>query len=151
MYARQSVLSRSSVTGWSGCQETAALVKSTEMQPGQTTHPQAARPAHSLIDEDRRLVDLVGRVLVDPNLHTDLRLRLHREIMELLDATREDSARTARGESADAPTRIHPDDPARLLETVLVDPNLHTDLRLRLHREIGELLAHRQDEPESRR
>ena len=34
--------------------------------------------------EDQKLVDLLRDVLVDPNLHTDTRLRLHREISEIL-------------------------------------------------------------------
>lgn len=34
--------------------------------------------------EDGQLVDLVDRILVDPDLHTDARIRLHREIREIL-------------------------------------------------------------------
>jgi hypothetical protein len=49
-------------------------------------HPET----HELPDEDGQLVDLVTSVLVDPNLHTDLRMRLHREITELLRTTHED-------------------------------------------------------------
>jgi hypothetical protein len=67
------------------------------------------------------LVDLVDSVLVDPNLHTDTRMRLHREIGELLRAK-------------------HGDHLPALLHSVLVDPNLHTDLRMRLHREISEMV-----------
>ncbi len=36
--------------------------------------------------EDQRVVDLVNAALVDPNLHTDLRLQLHERIAELLEA-----------------------------------------------------------------
>ncbi len=41
-------------------------------------------PATRLAGEDKRLVDLLTAVLVDPQLHTDTRMRLHREISEIL-------------------------------------------------------------------
>ena len=34
--------------------------------------------------EDKQLVDLVTAVLVDPNLHTDMRMRIHQEILQIL-------------------------------------------------------------------
>ena len=45
--------------------------------------------------DDRELVDLLTAVLVDPNLHTDLRMRLHREVSAILRAAREELDRAA--------------------------------------------------------
>ena len=36
--------------------------------------------------EDQKLVDLLGDVLVDPNLHTDTRMPLHEQIARILDS-----------------------------------------------------------------
>ena len=41
---------------------------------------------HPLDDDGDRLPNLLTAVLVDPNLYTDLRLRLHREIRVLLNS-----------------------------------------------------------------
>ena len=46
--------------------------------------------------EDAELVDLLTAVLVDPNLYTDLRMRLHREIRAILRAARTESLASAR-------------------------------------------------------
>jgi hypothetical protein len=93
-----------------------------------------------LAAEDRDLVDLLRAVLVDPNLYTDRRMRLHREISAVLRAAHGDLY----GESADdAYEHVLDADGDRLpdlLTAVLVDPNLDTDLRMRLHREIRALL-----------
>jgi hypothetical protein len=96
--------------------------------------------APKLAAEDRDLVDLLRAVLIDPNLYTDRRMRLHREISAVL--------RSAHGElhgesTDDAYEHTLDDDGDRLpdlLATVLVDPNLYTDLRMRLHREIRAVL-----------
>lgn len=95
----------------------------------------AGRPAH----DDRRLVDLVGTALTDPDMHTDTRMRLHRELTELLRRAHPNLPETGEGDSAPAEGGAHL---PSLLERVLVDPNLHTDVRLRLHREIQEILRH---------
>ena len=88
--------------------------------------------------DDRKLVDLLAAVLVDPNLHTDLMMRLHREISAILRAAHKDLDRYGVDEAAVEP----PDEPLPdLLAAVLVDPNLYTDLRMRLHREIRAVLA----------
>jgi hypothetical protein len=103
------------------------------------TKTQSIEP-RGLSNDDRELVDLATAALVDPTLHTDVRLRLHREITELLQAVREDARAPVRRPahaSAREPRREHPLD---LLAAVLVDPNVHTDLRMRLHREIREIL-----------
>jgi len=88
--------------------------------------------------EDRQLVDLVATVLVDPNIHTDLRMRLHREIVALVRATHARLSEDLKG--AEAPVDDDDDHPEKLLASVLVNPDLHTDLRMRLHRQIRELL-----------
>jgi hypothetical protein len=101
---------------------------------GQQTTPQPGA-------EDRGLVDLLRAALVDPNLHTGRRMRLHREISAILRAARADlygeSADTTNESALDADGDRLPD----LLMSVLVDPNLYTDLRMRLHREIRVLVA----------
>jgi len=90
--------------------------------------------------EDQKLVDLLGDVLVDPNVHTDTRLRLHQEIAEILrgahvvlhgPAGDEVHARALEARAGRLPD---------LLAAVLVDPNLHTDARMRLHKQIAEIL-----------
>lgn len=100
-----------------------------------------------LAGDDRQLVDLVTAVDVDPNLHTDLRMRLHREITALLRATREDQYGLAGREVHQRALEAHSDHLPDLLTAVLVDPNLHTDMRMRLHREIPELLRTMHDRP----
>jgi len=88
--------------------------------------------------DDRELVDLLAAVLVDPNLDTDLIMRLHREVSVILRAAHMDLDRSAADKPAvEAPDEHLPD----LLTAVLVDPNLYTDLRMRLHREIRAVLA----------
>jgi len=97
--------------------------------------------------EDGKLVDLVKAALADPNLHTDLRMRLHHEITEMLRTAQEDVYGPAGREAHQRQLAAQDHELPRMLEAVLVDPNLHTDLRMRLHREIPELLrrAHEQD------
>ena len=98
------------------------------------------RSIPELAPEDRDLVDLLRAVLVDPNLHTDRRMRLHREIGGVLRRAHRDlhgeSTNDAYEHVLDAESDHLPD----LLTTVLVDPNLYTDLRMRLHREIRAVL-----------
>ena len=96
--------------------------------------------AHEPAAEDRRLVDVLESVLVDPNLHTDLRMRLHREIAALLRTAHEDLYGPAGREVHERTLAAHGEHLPSVLKSVLVDPNLHTDLRMRLHREIAALL-----------
>ncbi len=86
-------------------------------------------------------MDLLAAVLVDPNLHTDRLMRLHREVSRILRAAHRDLYReTGQELPSDAPEA--PGDPLPdLLTAVLVDPNLYTDLRIRLHREIRFVLT----------
>jgi hypothetical protein len=90
------------------------------------------RQSPVLSAEDGQLVDLVRAALVDPNLHDERRMRLHRDITELL--------RAAHQHALDSSIAAHEHDVSEVLESVLVDPTLHTDVRMRLHREIAELL-----------
>jgi hypothetical protein len=92
------------------------------------------------------LVDLVSAVLVDPNLHTDLRMRLAREIGALLQAAHRDPHGGLVGQTDPESAQAPEDHLPSLLRSVLVDPDLHTDLRMRLYREIPELVraAHEQ-------
>jgi hypothetical protein len=92
-----------------------------------------------LTGEDKDLVDLVASTLIDPNLHTDLRMRLHEEVTEILHQTHEELYGTRPASVEHEPS----EQSARLrdlLAAVLVDPNLHTDARMRLHEDLPELL-----------
>ncbi len=86
---------------------------------------------------DGQLVDLVAAALVDPNLHTDARMRLAGELSALVGSTRTDLYGSAIHE---ANAQAEDGEPAKMLAAVLVDPTLHTDLRMRLHEQIPELI-----------
>ncbi|MGP0034349.1 MAG: hypothetical protein ACLP4R_07205 [Solirubrobacteraceae bacterium] len=97
--------------------------------------------------EDRKLIDLVTAALVDPNIHTDARMRLYEDITEIVRNAHQDLSRPAlaTGERQPVKTYKQPlptntDGVRDLLAQVLVDPNLHTDTRLRLYNEISNLL-----------
>jgi hypothetical protein len=96
----------------------------------------------TLTGEDGKLVDLVTAALTDPNLHTDVRMRLTHELTELLRTTHEDVYGPTGREAHERQLAAQDHELLRVLEAVLVDPNLRTDLRMRLHREIPELLRH---------
>lgn len=99
-----------------------------------------------LAGEDGQLVDLAAAVLADPNLHTDTRMRLQRQITTLLESSHRELHGTAEDRHETSPA-IDDRQVPNLLTAVLVDPNLHTDLRLRLHREITEMLRAARQEP----
>ena len=90
--------------------------------------------------EDQKLVDLLGDVLVDPNLHTDTRLRLYQEIAEILRGAHVDLHGPAGDEVHARALEAHGGRVPDLLAAVLVDPNLHTDARMRLHKQITQIL-----------
>lgn len=94
------------------------------------------------VGTDEKLVDLVSEVLVDPGLHTDLRMRLCRDITGLLDTAHGDATASspAVGGAHEGAIEAHRDGVSRMLAAVLVDPNLHTDLRMRIYREIPEMV-----------
>ena len=96
--------------------------------------------------EDGELVDLLTAVLVDPNLYTDLRMRLHREVSAILRAAHHDLYGGPAREVQPPASEVHDDHLPDLLTAVLVDPNLYTDLRLRLHREIRAVLGSAREE-----
>lgn len=91
--------------------------------------------------EDRELVDLLTAVLVDPNLHTDRRMRLHQQVSAILRAARRDLDGDSTSEFHQPPLQVQADPLPDLLTAVLIDPNLYTDLRMRLHREIRTVLG----------
>lgn len=100
-------------------------------------------PDHS--GEDLRLVDTVKTVLVDdPDVHTDTRMRLSREIPELLRRAHEDVYGPvdgpARYEAVKRSVGGDDDQLPLMLAAVLADPDLHTDIRMRLYFEIPEML-----------
>ena len=90
--------------------------------------------------EDKYLVDLVTAVLVDPNIHTDTRMRLDHEITDILVAAHEPLRRRRAPHHRPAVVAPHADGASDLLASALVDPNLHTDTRMRIHHEISQIL-----------
>jgi len=90
--------------------------------------------------EDAELVDLLTAVLVDPNLHTDRRMRLHQQISAVLRTIQRDLYGESRGESRYQTLETDTPQLPDLLTLVLVDPNLHSDLRMRIHREVRMIL-----------
>ena len=91
--------------------------------------------------EDRELVDLLAAVLVDPNLHTDRIMRLYREVRIILRAAHQNLYGEPENEVYRDAAEGSDDHLPDLLAAVPVDPNLYTDLRMRLHREIRVALA----------
>jgi len=103
-----------------------------------TTDEQQTSLRHS---QDRQLVDLLASVLVDPNLHTDTRMRLYHDTDEILRGVHVDIHGAAGHEVHRRALETHGGRLPDVLESVLVDPNLHTDSRMRLHHQISELLS----------
>lgn len=95
----------------------------------------------ALADEDRALVDLVSSALVDPDIHTDTRMRLADEIARLLRTTCQPRGLRASGAGTGDTLAIHADHLPKVLESVLTDPNLHTDTRMHLYDQIREMLV----------
>jgi uncharacterized protein (UPF0147 family) len=97
--------------------------------------------------DDRKFIELVTAALVDPNIHTDARMRLYEDITEIVRNAHDDLHRPAVATGERQPVKTHKqplptntDGVRDLLAEVLVDPNLHTDTRLRLYDEISNLL-----------
>jgi len=91
--------------------------------------------------EDQRLVDLVGSALVDPNLHTDQRMRLSHEIGELLRSAHEQAHGPAGREAHEQTLAANGHHMSKVLEAVLVDPDVRTDVRMRLMRDVERILS----------
>jgi hypothetical protein len=89
---------------------------------------------------DGELLDLVQAALRDPNLHTDVRLRIARQITELVRATQCELYGDSAPEEHERALAAHGGHVPSLLEAVLVDPNLHTDMRMRIYRDIPQML-----------
>ena len=89
----------------------------------------------TLSAKDSELVDTVSAALEDPELSTDQRTRLENEIADVVRKAHEDIHGDAGREAHDELARKH-ERVDRLLHAVLVDPELHTDLRMRLLHEI---------------
>ena len=97
--------------------------------------------------DDSKLVDLVAAVLVDPTIHTDVRMRLHEEITEILRYAHHDihprgttDSRRRQVPAHAQPPPVDADGVRDLLTKILIDPNLHTDTRMRLHEQISRLV-----------
>ena len=69
---------------------------------------------------------LGAAALVDPSLHTDTRMHISNEITELLRGTHEDLYGSDGRERHERTAAAHDHQLPRMLEAVLVDPNLHT-------------------------
>jgi len=93
-----------------------------------------------LDDPDAHLVDLVASALVDPNLHTDTRMRLYHQLTELIQSAHEGLHGAAAGAAPTASQTPEDGQLPKMLHAVLVDPNLPTDERMRLHRRISEVI-----------
>jgi len=93
-----------------------------------------------LDDPDAHLVDLVASALVDPNLHTDTRMRLYHQLTELIQSAHEGLHGAAAGAAPTGSQTPEDGQLPKMLQAVLVDPNLPTDERMRLHRRISEVI-----------
>jgi hypothetical protein len=91
-------------------------------------------------DEHGQLVEFLDSVLVDPNVHTDTRMRLHQEIEALLCGANRDLCPDTSATRSEWTPETAIEHLPELVGSVLVDPNIHTDARMQLHREIRELL-----------
>ncbi len=97
--------------------------------------------ARELTPEEGRVVDELQSVLVDPNLHTDMQMRLQQEVKDLLRATHEEAHGPTGAAVHDSALVTHGDHLPDLVTAVLTDPNVHSELRLRICREIPELVS----------
>ena len=90
--------------------------------------------------DDGQLVDQVTSALVDPDLNTDTRMRLRREISDMLRGAHEELHGSKGRDVHEQLGEGHDHQLQQVLREVLVDPELPTALRTRLHREIPEIL-----------
>ena len=77
------------------------------------------------------LVDLLSAALEDPELSAEQRTRLRKEIEKVLWTAHEDE----HGHAGHEP-RAHDDQVDRFIRAVLVNPDLHTDMRMRMVQQI---------------
>ena len=104
-------------------------------------------PARELTPEEGKVADELAAVLVDPDLHTDMRMHLQREIKQLLRATHEEAHGSAGSTAHDSALAAHGEHLPDLVTAVLTDPNVHSDLRMRICREIPALLSAARETP----
>ena len=101
----------------------------------------SAGESHEIGESDAEVLSLLDAALVDPSVHTDMRVRIGREITELLRSTHHDVYGAAEGRAVhEQALATHGERLGDLVRAVLVDPNVHTEARMRIHREIPELL-----------
>ncbi len=80
------------------------------------------------------LVDLLSAALEDPELSAEQRTRLRKEIEKVLWTAHEDE----HGHAGHAP-RAHEHDQVDLIRAVLVNPDIHTDTRMRIVQQISKV------------
>jgi hypothetical protein len=103
--------------------------------------------AGELTPEEGEVVDELKAVLVDPSLHTDMRMRLQQEVRDLLRATHEEAHGPAGAAAHESALAAHGEHLPDLVSAVLTDPNVHSELRMRICREIPELVSAARDTP----
>ena len=104
-------------------------------------------PARELTPGEGTVVDELSAVLVDPNLHTDMRMHLQREIRQLLRATHEEAHGAAGSATHESALAAHGEHLPDLVTAVLTDPNVHSEMRMRICREIPALLSAPRETP----
>ena len=104
-------------------------------------------PARQLRPEEGKVVDELAAVLVDPDLHTDMRMHLQQEIKQLLRATHEEAHGSAGSAAHESALAAHGEHLPGLVTAVLTDPNVHSELRMRISREITALLSTARETP----
>lgn len=103
--------------------------------------------ARELTPEEGKVVGELQAVLVDPNLHTDMQMRLQRDIKDLLRTTHEEAHGPAGAAAHESALAAHGGHLPDLVTAVLTDPNVHSDLRMRICREIPELVGAARESP----
>jgi len=106
-------------------------------------------PVHGLTSEEGKVVDELAAVLVDPDLHTDMRMHLQREIKQLLRTTHEEAHGSAGSAAHEGALAAHGEHLPDLVTAVLTDPNVHSELRMRIARELPVLLSAARETPRS--
>jgi hypothetical protein len=104
-------------------------------------------PARELTPKEGNVVDELAAVLVDPDLHTDMRMHLQQEIRQLLRATHEEAHGSAGSAAHESALTAHGEHLPGLVTAVLTDPNVHSELRMRISREITALLSTARETP----
>jgi len=104
-------------------------------------------PAGELTADEGRVVDELAAVLVDPGLHTDMRMRLQREIRQMLRATHEEAGGSTGSAAHESALAAHGEHLPDLVRAVLTDPNVHSELRMRICREMPVLLSAARETP----